>query len=163
MQQINNKLKLNLPLTMEDYTKIPRKHVSLENIKNVELDTFQKIVFKFRQEVYDLFKKNKKLLAEIKISTQCKVKFENRTTRSISSVDTIDINDFNLLVDAYEINWNNKYAQQYKDLEIKKVLITYRVVPGWYKRKIVSISEEKNIKNHFHPLESINKFLTQWI
>lgn len=100
IQQINNKISLNIPLTEEDYTIVPRTHVSID-IHLIDQNNIKELVQKFKNEVFDLLKNNRKLLSEIKLSTQFKVQFDDGTTKSISAFDTIGTTDYDFLEKSY--------------------------------------------------------------
>jgi hypothetical protein len=156
IQQLNNKIRLNIPLTYKDYTVIPRKHVTLHNIKFIDQKNIKQLLINFRDEVLTLLNNNTHLLSELKLSTQFKVHFEDGTTRTTSAMDTIEMNDLNIIEKSYYQNWLTKHADNYSDLNPIKIIISYRFVPGWYKRKIVSYISDQEIKKSFS-ISRINK------
>lgn len=137
--------------TMKDITKGPRRNVIIE-VENIEIDILiKKLVKKFKYEVQDLAKNDKKLLDSIKISTQFKVEFDDGSIRSCSAIDVINFSDCKFLENSYLYNWSERYSERYRDFYITKIIITYKILPEEFKRKLVSYISEADYKKSFTP------------
>ena len=147
---IPNKQSFN---TVDDYIRLPRKIVYNKFVYILSRGHIIALVNKLEDEIKSLFKDNPHFLENIKISTQFKVEFEDGTIRSISSVDTIDYKDFKFLEESYVYNWEHKYTQHYSSLRVEKIFISYKILPGEYKRKLVSYISENDYRKSFTPFK----------
>lgn len=139
---------------LEIYKKRSRKSVAIEDVNIVSEGNIINLVNKFKDEIQSILNDN--LINIAKISTQFKILFEDGSFRSCSAVDVINFKDIKYLEKSYIYNWNQKYSQHYHSLPIKKIIISYRILPEHYKRKLVSYISEDNYRKSFTPLK-VNK------
>lgn len=97
-------------------------------------ETIETCLSTFWEEVIKIkLKDNLKL----KISLQFRVQFADGNVRSISYIDTVTINDREIVIEIYRDLWGFS-SRHYQGLDVKAIIIFFKIYPENHKRNIVT-------------------------